>query len=312
LPSLARTVLLVVMLQTARSSRFRPGAAAHRGGPSGASRPVVLFIFEVAFGVGARYVRAPRDPVPARSWPDAAQYGPVEDAEDERGRKPALSPRPDRALLARGDHGGAADLDAAASFKEQCALMRQRSAPSRRTRSRTTASILQGNRCFRWLINSSSCRSAPPSACCPVRSPATALRGWNPVPQGLVRLHLLGLAIPEQAVILPQHQLFADLRLHNSYPGLILPGLRRAVRRVLHDPIYSGDPARPRRGGDAGRRLALHLVLEGAAAASPCPAQATLGVFTFLGTVEQLLVAAHLGNAQRHVYAHRRPRLGPG
>ena len=36
---------------------------------------------------------------------------------------------------------------------------------------------------------------------------------------------LLGLAIPEQAVILPQHELFAWLRLHNSYPGLILPGL---------------------------------------------------------------------------------------
>ena len=36
---------------------------------------------------------------------------------------------------------------------------------------------------------------------------------------------LLGLAVPSQAVILPQHQLFAWLHLHNSYPGLILPGL---------------------------------------------------------------------------------------
>jgi len=36
---------------------------------------------------------------------------------------------------------------------------------------------------------------------------------------------LLGLAVPEQAVILPRHQLFAMLGLHNSYPGLILPSL---------------------------------------------------------------------------------------
>ena len=36
---------------------------------------------------------------------------------------------------------------------------------------------------------------------------------------------LLGLAVPEQAVILPRHQLFAWAGLHNSYPGLILPSL---------------------------------------------------------------------------------------
>ena len=36
---------------------------------------------------------------------------------------------------------------------------------------------------------------------------------------------VIGLAIPEQAVILPRHQLFAALHLHNSYPGLMLPGL---------------------------------------------------------------------------------------
>src|SRR3982751_4509613 len=36
---------------------------------------------------------------------------------------------------------------------------------------------------------------------------------------------VLGLAVPSQAVILPQHQLFAWAHLHNTYPGLMLPGL---------------------------------------------------------------------------------------
>ena len=46
-----------------------------------------------------------------------------------------------------------------------------------------------------------------------------------PFRKTLFVLVLLGLAIPQQAVILPQHRLFADLGLHNSYPGLILPAL---------------------------------------------------------------------------------------
>src|SRR5687767_14333449 len=36
---------------------------------------------------------------------------------------------------------------------------------------------------------------------------------------------LLGLAVPEQAVIIARHQMFSWLGMHNSYPALILPGL---------------------------------------------------------------------------------------
>src|SRR5579884_1404381 len=46
-----------------------------------------------------------------------------------------------------------------------------------------------------------------------------------PLKRTLFVIVLLGLAVPSQAVILPQHELFAWLHLHNSYPGLILPGL---------------------------------------------------------------------------------------
>lgn len=51
LPSIRRTLLLVVMLQTAAQLQlFGQAQLLTSGGPSGASRSIVLYIFEVAFG----------------------------------------------------------------------------------------------------------------------------------------------------------------------------------------------------------------------------------------------------------------------
>lgn len=51
LPSLRRTVVLVVMLQTAAQLQiFGQAQLLTAGGPSGASRPIVLFIYEASFG----------------------------------------------------------------------------------------------------------------------------------------------------------------------------------------------------------------------------------------------------------------------
>lgn len=50
LPSIRRTLVLVIMLQTAAQLQiFGQAQLLTSGGPSGASRPVVLFIFEVSF-----------------------------------------------------------------------------------------------------------------------------------------------------------------------------------------------------------------------------------------------------------------------
>jgi len=98
----------------------------------------------------------------------------------------------------------------------------------------------------------------------------------------LFALVLVGLAIPEQAVILPRHQLFAILGLHNSYPGLILPGLVAPFGVLFMTQYFK---AVPRELDEAARldgtsaigifvKILLPLTL---------PAQATLGVFTFLG-----------------------------
>ena len=94
---------------------------------------------------------------------------------------------------------------------------------------------------------------------------------------------LLGLAIPEQAVILPRHQLFASLGWHNSYGGLILPGLAAPFGVFFMTQYFKAIP----------KDLDEAARLDGASRFSifwkillplSFPAQATLGVFTFLGS----------------------------
>ena len=146
-------------------------------------------------------------------------------------------------------------------------------------------SILQGNQVFRWLLNSvvvSIGTTLGVLALCSLAGFAFA-RLEFPFRRTLFVFVLLGLAIPEQAVILPQHQLFASLGLHNSFPGLILPGLAgpfgvffmtqyfRAIPRDLDEAAMLDGASRFR----IFWTVLLPLTL---------PAQATLGVFTFLGT----------------------------
>lgn len=144
--------------------------------------------------------------------------------------------------------------------------------------------ILVGSSVSRWLLNSLIVSLGMTAGVLVLSS----LAGYGfarlefPFRRTLFVFVLLGLAIPEQAVILPRHQIFAALHLHNSYPGLILPGLAgpfgvffmtqyfRAIPRDL-------DEAAMIDGASSFRifwRILLPLTL---------PAQATLGVFTFLG-----------------------------
>jgi multiple sugar transport system permease protein len=146
------------------------------------------------------------------------------------------------------------------------------------------ASILQGNMVFRWLLNSvivSLGTTLGVLAVCSLAGYGFA-RLEFPFRRTLFIFVLLGLAIPEQAVILPQHRLFAELGLHNSYPGLILPGLAgpfgvffmtqyfRAIPRDLDEAAMLDGASRFR----IFWKVLLPLTI---------PAQATLGVFTFLG-----------------------------
>lgn len=94
-------------------------------------------------------------------------------------------------------------------------------------------------------------------------------------------LVLLGLAIPEQAVIIARHQMFTDWKMHNGYPALILPGLSHAFGVFLMTQYFKAIPRDIDEAAmldNASRfkifwKVVLPLTI---------PAQATLGIFTFL------------------------------
>ncbi len=145
--------------------------------------------------------------------------------------------------------------------------------------------ILKGSSILRWLLNSilvSLGTTAGVLILCSLAGYAFA-RLEFPFRRALFVFVLLGLAIPQQAVILPQHQLFADLGLHNSYPGLILPGLVAPFGVFFMTQYFKGIPL----------ELDEAAMLDGASRFTifwkvllplTIPAQATLGVFTFLGS----------------------------
>ena len=94
-------------------------------------------------------------------------------------------------------------------------------------------------------------------------------------------LVLFGLAVPEQAVIIARYQIFSALGLHNTYPGLILPGLAAPFGVFLMTQYFRAIPKEIDEAAaldNASRfrifwRVLLPMTL---------PAQATLGIFTFL------------------------------
>ena len=137
---------------------------------------------------------------------------------------------------------------------------------------------------LRWLLNSAIVALGQTAGVLILASLAgyAFARLEFPLRRTLFVIVLLGLAVPSQAVILPQHQLFAWLHLHNSYPGLILPGLvapfgvffmttyMRAIPKELDEAAMLDGASR----WTIFWKVIVPLTL---------PAQSTLAVFTFLG-----------------------------
>lgn len=147
------------------------------------------------------------------------------------------------------------------------------------------ADILRGSGVFRWLINSLIVSLTTTLGVLTLSS----LAGY-----GFARLNfpgrdiifivvLFGLAIPEQSVIITRHQMLSELGWHNSYPALVLPGLAapfgvflmtqyfRAIQKELDEAAMLDGATRLQ----VFWRVLLPLTL---------PAQATLGIFTFLAS----------------------------
>jgi multiple sugar transport system permease protein len=147
------------------------------------------------------------------------------------------------------------------------------------------AAILGNNSTMRWLLNSAIVSLGTTAGVLILASLASYgfARLDFPFRRTLFVIVLLGLAVPSQAVILPQHQLFAWAHLHNSYPGLILPGLVAPFSVFFMTTYMRGIP----------RELDEAAMLDGASHWTifwkvilplTVPAQSTLAVFTFLGT----------------------------
>jgi multiple sugar transport system permease protein len=148
---------------------------------------------------------------------------------------------------------------------------------------RNYADILVNSAVFRWLLNSTIVSLGMTLGVLTLSS----LAGYGfarlefPGRKALFVLVLFGLAIPEQAVILTRHQLFNALNLHNTYPGLILPGLAAPFGVFLMTQYFKAIPKEIDEAAlldNASRfkvfwRVLLPMTL---------PAQVTLGIFTFL------------------------------
>lgn len=93
---------------------------------------------------------------------------------------------------------------------------------------------------------------------------------------------LMGLAVPEQAVIVARHQIFSGFKMHNTYTALIVPGLAAPFGVFLMTQFFKAIPKEIDEAAlldNASRfkifwKILLPLTF---------PAQATLGIFTFLG-----------------------------
>lgn len=144
--------------------------------------------------------------------------------------------------------------------------------------------VLGGSNVFRWFLNSVIVSFGMTVGVLILSS----LAGYGfarlrfPGRDILFVIVLFGLAVPEQAVIVARHQIFSILKLHNTYPGLILPGLAAPFGVFLMTQYFREIP----------KELDEAALLDNASRFSifwkvllpqTIPAQATLGVFTFLG-----------------------------
>jgi multiple sugar transport system permease protein len=171
------------------------------------------------------------------------------------------------------------------SFKSNSELMRDSAAAFSGPYTLENYQAILGSQVPRWLLNSlivSLGTTAGVLILCSLAGYGFARLDF-PFRRTLFVFVLLGLAIPEQAVILPRHQFFAQLGLHNSYPGLILPGLVAPFGVFFMTQYFRAIPS----------DLDEAAMLDGASRFTlfwkvllplTIPAQATLGVFTFLGS----------------------------
>jgi multiple sugar transport system permease protein len=143
--------------------------------------------------------------------------------------------------------------------------------------------ILAASSVFGWMANSAIVAAGQTVLTLLVASLAgygfarTDFPGRKP----LFVLVLAALAVPEQAIIVPLHTMFAEFDLHNTYIALIAPRLAFPFGVLLMTQYFRAIPAEIEEAAllDKASRLKIffRIILP-----LSIPAQATLGIYTFL------------------------------
>jgi multiple sugar transport system permease protein len=94
-------------------------------------------------------------------------------------------------------------------------------------------------------------------------------------------LVLAGLAVPEQAIIVPLHTMFAEFDLHNTYIGLIAPRLSFPFGVFLMTQYFKAIPREIEEAAMLDNASRLKILVRVILPLS-MPAQAALGIYTFL------------------------------
>ncbi|MFT4075055.1 MAG: carbohydrate ABC transporter permease [Asticcacaulis sp.] len=170
------------------------------------------------------------------------------------------------------------------SLRSNTDLMRQ--APLNPLGSYTVANygaLLKTPAIFRWFLNSLIVSTLSVLGVLTLSSFAGYAFGRLnfPLRNWLYVLVLLGLAIPDQSLILTRHHIFSTLHLHNTYLALVLPGLSAPLGVFLMTETFR---ALPQGLEDAARldRASSFAIFWRILLPQTVPALASLGIYTFL------------------------------
>jgi multiple sugar transport system permease protein len=143
--------------------------------------------------------------------------------------------------------------------------------------------ILAASSVFKWMLNSAIVACGQTVLTLAIAS----LAGYGfartnfPGRRALFAMTLAALAVPEQAIIVPLHTMFAAADLHNTYTALIAPRLAFPFGVLLMTQYFRGISPEIEEAAllDSASRLKVfwRIVLP-----LSVPAQATLGIYTFL------------------------------
>ena len=148
---------------------------------------------------------------------------------------------------------------------------------------RNYSDILATSSLFRWIVNSAIVALGQTALVLALSSLAgyAFARLQFPGRRLLFAVVLAGLALPQASYVAPLHRLFADWGLHNTHAALMLPGVAAPFGVFLMSQYFKAIPVELEEAAlldNASRWTVFWKVI----LPLSLPAQATLGIFTFL------------------------------